>query len=376
MSAIDRFPCGCLLALSFLLAAGESSGQGRVLPRPEVRGIVKKVDPAAGTITLGVSDGRQEAQDKTYPLAQEVEVAVTSGVGFRGPFAEGKLADLSAGALVTLALSADSQKVESILAEGPQARGQLKRVDVAKGAVTVSVFPAPGGRGQSNTEEKTFALAADADVGIDDGRGRRYSIKEGKLADLAANALVVLRLSPDQKTVHSIVAEGPTLTGIVKSLDAGSGSLTLLLGGAREAQAGEERTLKVSGAVVLTDDGRGRRLSLREGKLADVPVGAAANVKLSVDQQSIALLRAEGPSVPAMIRSVDHGQGTITFSRPVRGEAPEEKTLPVAADARIVVDGSEKKLADFRVSDGGQFGMLRLSLDQKTIQGLQVAAGR
>jgi hypothetical protein len=213
------------------------------------------------------------------------------------------------------------------------------------------------------------------EVGIDDGRGRRYSIREGKLGDVKVGALITLRLSPDQKTIQSLVAEGPSLTGIVKSLDAKSGNLMLVLGPARGAQVGEERTLSAAGAVVLLDDGRGRRLSLREGQLADVPLGAAVNLKLSVDQASVALLRAEGPSVPALIRSIDPAQRTITFSRPVRGENPEEKTLPVAADARIVVDGGEKTLTDFRAGDG-QFAILRLSLDQKTIQGVQAGTGR
>ena len=376
MSGILRILPGCLIAAALLVAVGQTHGQGRLSPRPEVRGMVKKVDTAAGTITVGVSDGRQEAQDKTYPLVDEVEVAITTGVSFRGPFAEGKLADLAPGALVSLTLSADSQKVESILAEGPTVRGVLKKWGMFNGHLVVGLLTAgPGERGEAAETAQSYEGKRGVEVGIDDGRGRRYSIKEGKLGDLKLGAMITLRLSPDQK-IQSILAEGPNLTGIVKSLDSASGSLTLVLGPARGAQVGEERTLSATDAVVLLDDGRGRRLSLREGKLADVPTGAAGEREAQRGPECGRAPAGRGTEPAVMIRSVDPGQRTITFSRPMRGENAEEKTLPLAADARIVVDGSEKALADFRVNDGGQFAILRLSLDQKSIQGVQAATGR
>ncbi len=65
------------------------------------------------------------------------------------------------------------------------------------------------------------------------------------------------------------------------------------------------------------------------------------------------------------------------MQRPIeRGENPEEKTLPVAKDARIVLDGNESKLADIKVFDNGPFAMLRLSLDQKSVQSIQTGQGR
>src|SRR5688572_20892448 len=105
MPALDRLLSGCVIAAALLLTAGQSLGQSRVPPRPELRGVVRKVDPAAGTITLNVLGGREEAQEKTYALAETVEVAINNGVGFRGPFAEGKLDDLAVGTLVSFILS-------------------------------------------------------------------------------------------------------------------------------------------------------------------------------------------------------------------------------------------------------------------------------
>jgi hypothetical protein len=59
-----------------------------------------------------------------------------------------------------------------------------------------------------------------------------------------------------------------------------------------------------------------------------------------------------------------------------RDQEPEEKTLPVAQDARIVLDGSEGKLSDLKGADDGPLAMLRLSLDQKVVQGIYIARGR
>lgn len=213
---------------------------------------------------------------------------------------------------------------------------------------------------------------------MDDGRGRRFSIKEGKLADVAAGATVTLQLTLDQKQVVSLQAEGPVLFGVVRSLDLSRNLLTLSLGPSRDGVGGGERIFELaSDAIVMLDDGKGCRLSIKEGKLADIPTGVAANVRLSADQRFATLLRAEGPSLSVLIKAVDSVNGTITVAiRVGRGENPEEKTLSVAKDARIVLDGNESKLTDLKVSDNGPFAILRLSLDQKSVQSIQTGRGR
>jgi hypothetical protein len=304
-----------------------------------------------------------------------VEAAQGTGAGRRAVYREVKLADVPAGAVVTLTLSADQKAVQSILAEGPVVRGLLKAVDPEKNTLTVSL---PQGRGEQAAADKTYALARDAEVAVDDGRGRRFSVKEAKLADLAAGALATLWLSADQRQVQAVLAEGPTLYGVVKALDGGKNTVTVVLGPGRDGQAGEERTLVMAAdAGVLLDDGKGRRLSLKEGKLADVPAGAAVTVRLSPDQRWATLLRAEGPSLAGLIKAVDGTKGVLTFALPAgRGENPEEKTLPVAKDARIVIDGNETRLADIKVPDRGLSAVLRLSLDQKTIQAVMTSPSR
>ncbi len=379
MSALNRR----LVAWTFVVAivvgtADSASAQapGRGAARPEVRGVVKSVDATAGMITVTLFDGRggrdrAAAVERSYPVAKTAEVVVGGGI-VRGGYSvakEAKLSDLTAGVTVALTLTADQAVVEGIVAEGPQVRGVLKIIDAGKNSLTISF---PGSSREQSAEEKTYALASDAEVAIDDGRGRRFSIKEGKLADIAAGAMVTLRLSLDQQQIVSVQAEGPSVFGLVKSLDLSKNLLTLSLGPGRDGVGGGERIFELaSDATVLLDDGKGRRLSIKEGKLSEIPAGSAANLRLSADQRFATLLRVEGPSLPALIKAVDSANGTVTVATRVgRGEKPKEKTLPVAKDARIVLDGNESKLADIKVFDNGPFAMLRLSLDQKSVQSI------
>lgn len=382
MSALNRTFVGRLLVVAAVMGTSQASGQavGRGPARTEMRGVVKSLDAAAGSITVSVSERDQPVAERSYPLAKDVEVVVGDGADRRSVFVlkEGKLADLAAGVSVTLSLSAGNAVVESIVAERPMVRGLLKTVDTAKNTIAVSVQPAQRGevRREQALEEKSYALAPGVEIAVDDGRGSRFSVKEGKVADLAAGATVTLRLSLDQKQVVSAQAEGPNVFGVIKSHDPGKNTLTLSLGPSRGGEAASEQTLDLAGdAVVLVDDGRGRRLSLKEGKLADVPVGAVASLRLSVDQRFVTLVRAEGPSLGVLIKAADSSNGTVTFATRVgRGENPEQKTLPVAKDARIVIDGNEGKLADIKVAENGPFATLRLSLDQKAIQGIMAGA--
>ncbi|HKB39834.1 MAG TPA: sigma-70 family RNA polymerase sigma factor [Gemmataceae bacterium] len=340
--------------------------------KPEVRGIVKSVDSAAGTITVTGAAGREEPTEKTYPLAKNVEVGVGSG-DRRGVLKEIKLADLAPGAFVSLALSADGKTVESILASGPQVRGVLKSVDAGKNMITIALSPT---RREETGEEKTYSVDAAAEIGLDDGRGRRFSVKEAKLADLPTDSVVTVWLSVDQKHAQGIIAEGPNLYGVVKAVDAAKNTLTLTTR-SRGGDA-EEKTLDVAkNAITLLDDGRGRRFSLKEGKLADVPAGAQVFLKLTPDQKFITMLRAEGPSVGGRIKALDPKAGTITVDVQVaRGENPEEKTFTLAKNVRVQIEGNEGKLADIKVGDDAPFAMLRLSLDQKTVQSITVSRPR
>jgi hypothetical protein len=347
--------------------------------RQEVRGVVKSVDVGAGVITVAMGGGRDAPPtEKTYSLAKNVEVAIGGGGDGRlsgGLFKEGKLADLSEGIVVSLTLTADQKAVESILAEAPTVRGVLKSVDAKKGTLTVS--RAARGR-DAGDEEQTYTAAANIEVALDSGRAIRHAIREGRLDDLTAGAIVTLRLSLDRKHVQSVLAEGAIVSGVVKSLDPEKRTLTVMVRPPRGDDAGEERLMTVAkDALVVLDDGKGRRLSAREAKLADVPTGVAVSLKLSPDQNLVMGCWAEGPMLSGLFKTADADKGTITIAIPRGRDDAEEKTVSVARDARITLDGAEVKLADLKAGDSPLHVQLRLTLDQKAAQAVQVGqAGR
>jgi RNA polymerase sigma factor (sigma-70 family) len=345
--------------------------------RAEVHGMVKEVNASARTITISVGSGREAApEDKTFAVAKDVEVVVGSSVarGREGLYKEAKLADLAAGLKVALTLAKDEKTVDAILTEGPMARGQVKAVDADKKTITIGQ-PARGRDG--GAEEKTYSVAAKAEIAIDDGRGHRFSIKEGTLADVAVGALVTAQLSLDSKHIQVILAEGPTVAGAIKSIDPAKKSLTLVVRQPRGDDAGDEQTLTLADhAMVLVDDGKGRRLSLKQRKLADLAVGVVATAKLSVDQALVMSLRIEGPTVAGLLKGVDPEKGLITISIPKGRDNPEEKTFAVAKDVRIMVDGGEAKLGDLKPGDNGPVLQLRLTLDQQAVQAIVARQAR
>jgi len=346
----------------------------------EARGVVKAIDAKAGTITLSSVDGRNSGET-TVKVTDKTEVVFGDSNGRRGGGREGKLADIAVGSLVFASLPAEDQPAESLSALGPQVRGLLKSVDAAKKQVTVTV-QSPGGRGQegpreASQDDKTYDVLPTAEVGIDDGRGSRFSLHAAKLADIAAGSMVSLQLSADQKGIEYLIAEGRSLSGTVKSID--DKRITIAAGFTPGRSPGEEVSYDLGdGVVVLLDDGRGRRLSLKSGKAADVPTGAAVRLRLSPDQKSVAQLTAEGPSVPARVLKVDAEKRQVTFSTGGGRETPaEEKTLPIAEGARVMVDNKPAELKDIPAGgDNGAFAQLRLSLDQQSVQMIVVIANR
>ncbi|MSQ93207.1 MAG: hypothetical protein EXR98_01480 [Gemmataceae bacterium] len=371
MSTIKRAMTSCLFVAALLASAHLAYAQRDPGGRPggqDVRGVVKSID--AGSITLAFGGGRDApAAEKTYAIAKNVEVCTGAG-GFRfgGAFKEAKLADLSAGTSVLASLSADQKTVESIVAEEPTVRGQLKSVDAKKLTLTIAM---PAGREEA-AAEKIYSVAVDAEIGIDDGRGRRFSIREGKLEDLAEGAIVTLRLSLDKAKVTSAFAEGALIGGTLKSVDAEKRSVTLVTRPARSDDAPEERTLTVAKeAVVVIDDGKGRRLSVKDAKLADLPAGSTVMLRLSVDQNFVMMLKAEGPTLSGMLKGVDADKGTITIGIPKSRTEFDEKTFTLIKGGLVTSDGKESKLADLKVADDGPFLQLRLTLDQKSVQSVQ-----
>lgn len=355
-------------------AQRDLAGSGRE-QRAEARGTVKSVNMSIRTITLaaGGQRGAPVAADESYALAQDVEIVVgkSGTIGRGGLYQEANLADITPGTNVTLSLSSDRTTVEGIVAEEPSVRGVIQSVNAAAKTLTIGVDVI--GRGEASAQPTTYALADDVEIAVDDGRGRRVSIHEGQISDLAAGASVTLWLTLDRKQVRGILAEGSILSGTVKSTNPATRTVTLSLGQPRapDGSGGEERTVAVAdNATIVLDDGKGRRLSLKVGKLADVAPGTAVTLKLSSDQSRAMQVRVEGPSFTGILKGSDATKGTITIVFPPRSrtEPGEERTFTVAKDARITSEGSVAPLANLHPQGNGPIIQLRLSLDQSQAQ--------
>lgn len=362
----ERVVHGALVIALSLASTSLVFGQGREAPRTQVRGVVKSID--AGNITLAAGFGRDTAVDRSFAVSPNAEVVVGNPFAGRGGlFQEAKIAEVTTGTTVVLSLSADEKTAESIVAEEPQVRGVLKQVDVTAKTLTIET---QASRREEPAEALTFAVSDDAELAIDDGRGKRFSIREAKLPEFAPGAMVTATISLNRKTLRSLLAEGPAVTGTVKAYDANTRTLTLT-GRNREGMEQDRVIVVAEDASLVVDDGKGKRLSVKAGKPADVAVGSNATARLAVDQSRVMQLRIEGPTVFGQFKSADEANQTITISLfRNRTEPPEERTIKVAKDARITNDGTETTLGNLKAAENGPFVQIRLSLDQLTAQSI------
>lgn len=326
---------------------GEQPTDPPVNPKKEpatatISGVLKAVN--FGTITVTVT---HQSGEGTYTVAQDAPIVIDGS--------RGNLAGLAVGSFVTLKLWADQKTAGSIEAERPQVSGVVKAVDAEKYTLTV----------EANGAERTFAVARDAVIHIDDVPGR--------LAELPAGARVTLGRT-DRQTVNGIRAVGPAWRHvIVTAVDVTANTITfgnvkspVELGGVAFPLVG--KTLPVPKDAVVTIDGK-------PGKLSGVPPGALVAPFLAADQKRVRRLDAYGPGGKASVKEVDVSKGTITLGEdpPPAGNSDHEtlalaglagKTLRVAREATIKLDGKPGKLAGLPAGARIGFG---LSVDRQTV---------
>lgn len=287
-------------------------------------GTVKAIDAEKSTLSFG-DKAQDGAAGKTFNVPKDLFISI-DGKG-------GKLAGIPAGASVNLQLLADQTTVRSLSAEGGQVSGIAKAVDAQKSTITIN--------------DVTYPVAQDAHIGIDH--------QPGKLGGVPPGANVTIHLRVDQKTVLRISAAGASIFGNVKAVDIGKNTITV-------AGHPDDRTFRVPEKTHIIIDGKA-------GKLADIPVGSGLHcMNLCVDQQTANSINVVGPSFHHVaVKAVDADRKTITFD----DKAPADiagKTLAVAGDAQIQVDGRSGNLAGI---PAGAFLNLGLSVDQQTIRNLQ-----
>jgi RNA polymerase sigma factor (sigma-70 family) len=335
-SKLAAVPAGAFVNLG--LAADQQTARSIGADGPCLGGcggsLVKAVDVEMSTITF---DGKAmpEIAGKTFSVAKDANIAIAGKPG--------KLAGLLAGAYVNLSLSVDRQTVRQVDAQGPNVTdcgGSLvKAVDVEKNTITFDDKARPEVAG------KTFTVAKDANIAIDG--------KPGTLAGVPAGAYVDLRLTVDQQTARSLNAQGPQVLcdcggSLVKAVDVEKNTITFD-DKARPEVAGKTFTLAKDANIAI--DGK-------PGRLAGVPAGAYADLRLTVDQQSVRHVNAQGPHVSGVVKAVNAEKNTITV---------DDKTFPVAKDANIAIDGKPAQLAGLPT---GASVNLSLCVDQKTARGI------
>jgi hypothetical protein len=288
-------------------------------------GVVKAVDAKNRTITYG-EQAQDGAAGRTFPVPKGLVVTMDGKPG--------KLAGIPRGATANLQLFADQTTVRSLSVEGGQVNGIVKAINLQKRTITIN--------------DTTYPVAADAHVSIDHA--------PGKLEGVPAGANVGLNLQVDQKTVLRIAASGSSDFGQVKAVDAANNTITVTGG------PPHDRVYNVPPQAPIAIDGQ-------PGQLAAIPVGASLHaLNLRADQQTVLNINVVGPSYHHVgVQAVDADQRTLTLD----DKAPPAlagKTLAVAADAGIEIDGKPGKLAGI---PAGAFVNLGLSVDGQTARHVQ-----
>jgi RNA polymerase sigma factor (sigma-70 family) len=223
--------------------------------------------------------------------------------------------------------------------EGVVVSGVVKAVDVEKNTLTVS----------QRAGEKTITVASDAPVVIN---GR-----PGNLAGLQKGALASLSLSEDTRTALSVEAIGPQVGGAVTAIDAEKRTLTVTL-----SHGGGEKTFSLTKNATVVIDGK-------PGQLAALPPGANVTLSWFADQKTARNLEAVGPWWQSvLVKAVDAGKMILTIDEAQREVELAGKTLSVAKDANIRIDGQPGKLAGL---PPGASITLQLCVDQKTAKDVE-----
>jgi hypothetical protein len=233
---------------------------------------VEAVDAGKSTVTFDAKAPALVAA-KTFAVVKDTRIEIDGKPG--------KLADLPAGAFLTLGLSADRQTILYFAARGPEVNdcngSLMTAVDAEKNTITFD------DKARQEVAGKTFTVAKDANVNIDG--------KPGKLSGLPAGAFVNLTFSVDGKTVRQLNAQGPRCAAhdvaLVKAVDVKKHTVTF----------DDKAPAVVAGKTFAV--ARDARISIdgKPGKLADLPPGAFLDLGLSADRQTILYFTAQGPQV-------------------------------------------------------------------------------
>jgi RNA polymerase sigma factor (sigma-70 family) len=252
--------------------------------------------------------------------------------------------------------------------DAPEARGILKKLDLGKGTVTIqSTRDGEGGA------ERTYNLG---------GKNIKVTIAEnpGKLSDLQEGLRVGLQLSVDDDVV-AIRAEAPTLTVLLRRVDADQRTITITAG----ERGGAEKSLKVGADARLVVNGRAVKLS-------DFPAGMRVTLTMSLDRNTVLAMlggrrggderpdgapRREGEGDarrPAfgVLLGVDAAKGTIEV---LSGgdENPSIQTYSLAADAKAYFAMERLATPELKIASLPRAARVRLKMtEDKKVAAIEV----
>jgi hypothetical protein len=257
---------------------------------------------------------------------------------------------------------------EPVKAEGKkdatEVSGVVKAVDASRNTLTLH----PG----KQSPEQTFTLAGDVEVFLDDGTGDKLGFQKGKPTDLIEGAVVTLRLSENQK-VFRVWVEGPTIQGVLKSVDAANSTITATVALSKIELATEKVFSVAKNARIFIDDGPvDKTKPTKQPRLADLPANVVVFLKLSAGRKTVGSIRAEGQTVTGGVKAVDGAKNTITVTISVKGEPDVDRTFPVVKAAPVFIDDGKPidktkpahSLTDLPV---GARVVLRLALDGQSV---------
>jgi RNA polymerase sigma factor (sigma-70 family) len=329
---------------------------------PGFQGVVKAVDAEKNTLTVADRSG-PPGPAKTLTVANDAPIEID---GRRG-----QLAGLPTGSIVNLALSADLKTVRRMEACGPGwSHVLVKAVDAEKCTITFDDKGAGTFTNQPPPTElagKTFPVAKDAGITVDD--------QPGKLAGVPPGALVRLSLSADQKTVRFIRAYGPGWSAFVKAVDAGKNTITFDDEQRSPSPQDDRRVAEVAGKTFPVAKDASLLIDGKPGKLAGLPPGARIDFGLSADRKTVRSFQTIAPHVSGVVKVVDTEKSIITLADTLSnlGSGKNladggEYTFSVPKDADIRIDDKPGKLSG--VPPGIRVG-LNLCADQKTVVNIQ-----
>jgi RNA polymerase sigma factor (sigma-70 family) len=230
--------------------------------------------------------------------------------------------------------------------QGASVHGVVAALDTDKKIITLHVHV----EGEKRTEEKSFPVAADAQILLEDVviKDKNQPLPKGTLADLSEGTWVAAELSADGKSITGIHARGPSVFGTIKAVNAATPAITILArelkGSGKENKTTVQLSLDVDkDAKVFIDDGLGNKKEPpKEGKLSDLAEDTRVVVQLSVDRKTALGIRAQGATLNGTVAGYDAGNRTLTVT--VKEDAGVvDKTLTLAKEAKVdgnVVQGA------------------------------------